>query len=94
MEVSVIAERIASELSIDAKKIAVAVELLNTGSTIPFIARYRKEATGELNEVQLERIGELNQYYISMQQRRESILETIKKQDKLTPELEKVIRDI
>ncbi|MFP6615099.1 MAG: Tex-like N-terminal domain-containing protein, partial [Candidatus Hydrogenedentota bacterium] len=92
MGATVIAERIARELSIGSQHISSAVELLNAGDTIPFIARYRKEATGQLDEVQLERIAELNQYCVSMQQRRESILETIRKQDKLTPDLEKAIQ--
>ena len=92
MGVSAIVDRIAKDLSIDSERILVAVELLNAGSTIPFIARYRKEATRQLDEVQLERIAELNKSYISMEQRRASILETIRKQEKLTPELEAQIQ--
>lgn len=91
MSSSEIVNRIAHDVSIDAKKVDKAVELLNAGSTIPFIARYRKDVTGQLDEVQLEDIAERNQYYISMHQRRESILETIRKQEKLTPELEAAI---
>ena len=88
-----IIERMAKELSLPAEKVKAAVELLNAGSTIPFIARYRKDATGQLDEVQLESISEANLFYIAMLQRRESILDTIKKQDKLTPELEKAISE-
>jgi uncharacterized protein len=82
-----IIERMAKELSIPANKVVKAVELLNAGSTIPFIARYRKDATGQLDEVQLEAIAEANLFYVAMHQRRESILETIWKLDNLTPEL-------
>lgn len=92
MDASAIVDRIAGDLSIGGQRISSAVELLDAGATIPFIARYRKEATAQLDEVQLERIAELNQYYISMQQRRASILETIRKQEKLTPDLEKAIQ--
>ena len=87
-----IIERMANELSLPADKVVKAVELLNAGATIPFIARYRKDATGQLDEVHLEAIAESNLFYIAMHQRRESILETIRKQEKLTPELEKAIR--
>ncbi|MFP6581547.1 MAG: Tex family protein [Candidatus Hydrogenedentota bacterium] len=91
MVVDEILGRVALDVSIDKEKVAKTIELLNAGSTIPFIARYRKDVTGQLNEVQLEAISERNQYFISMQQRRDSILETIRKQEKLTPELEKRI---
>lgn len=91
MVVDEIVGRVALDVSIDKEKVAKTIELLNAGSTIPFIARYRKDVTGQLNEVQLEAISERNQYFISMQQRRDSILETIRKQEKLTPELEKRI---
>lgn len=93
MAVDEIVSRVADDVSVGKEKVAKAIELLNAGSTIPFIARYRKDATGQLDEVKLEEISERNQYYISMQQRRASILETIRKQEKLTPELEKIILD-
>ena len=93
MSVSAIVNRIAGELSLGEQQVLAAVELLNSGATIPFIARYRKEATAQLDEVQLERVAELNQYYISMQQRRESILDTIRKQEKLSPKLEQAIME-
>ena len=61
MDASAIVDRIAGDLSIGGQRISSAVELLDAGATIPFIARYRKEATAQLDEVQLERIAELNQ---------------------------------
>ena len=59
--------------------------------TIPFIARYRKEATGNLDEVQIRNIQEFYEEHIEIEKRRTFILETIKKMEKLTPELEKKI---
>ena len=53
-----IIERMVKELSLPSKKVIAAIELLNAGSTIPFIARYRKDVTGQLDEVQLEDIAE------------------------------------
>ena len=60
--------------------------------TIPFISRYRKEATGNLDEVQIRAIQEKYEEYLEIEKRRAYILETIKKMEKLTPELEKKIK--
>ena len=62
--------------------------------TIPFISRYRKEATGNLDEVQIRDIQLFYEEYIELEKRREFILEAIKKQDKLTPDLEKKINSL
>ncbi len=63
------------------------IQLLDEGATIPFIARYRKEATGNLDEVQIRAIGERRTYLADLEGRRETILSTIESQGKLTPEL-------
>lgn len=87
------AARIAPLTGIPARKIDSVITLLEGGSTIPFIARYRKEATGELDEVQ---IGDIQDAWKKMQEldkRRETILQSIEEQGKLTPELKKAIED-
>jgi len=80
-------EEIAKQLAIPVKKIKAAVELLDEGNTIPFIARYRKEMTGELDEVQLRSIEEKLQYLRNLQARKEEVLRLIEEQGKLTEEL-------
>src|ERR1700691_2031218 len=69
------------------KSLLSTVELLDEGSTVPFIARYRKEATGNLDEVQIRAIEEKLSYFRELADRRELILRTIDEQGKLTPEL-------
>jgi len=85
-------KQIAHELNVAVKQVAAAVELLDGGATVPFIARYRKEATGGLDDGQLRMLEERLRYLRELEARRESILKSIKKQDLLTPELEKMIR--
>jgi uncharacterized protein len=63
------------------------VMLLQEGSTVPFIARYRKEQTGELDEVQIRMIEEQLTYFLELAERRHTILKSIDEQGKLTPEL-------
>lgn len=63
------------------------VELLKDGATVPFIARYRKEHTGELDEVQIRTVEELFTYFCELEERKVSVLKTIEEQGKLTPEL-------
>jgi uncharacterized protein len=65
--------------------------LFNEECTIPFVARYRKEATGNMDEVQIRQVQEMYEEYIEIEKRRAFILKTIKEQEKLTPELEKKI---
>lgn len=79
---------IATELQIRTQQVQATVELLSEGNTIPFIARYRKERTGELDEEQLRTIEERYQYLQQLEKRREEIIRLIAEQDKLTPELE------
>jgi uncharacterized protein len=78
---------IARELTISEKSVGAVIQLLDEGATIPFIARYRKEATGNLDEVQIRAIGERRTYLADLEGRRETILSTIESQGKLTPEL-------
>jgi uncharacterized protein len=79
--------RIALELNLPARGVAAVVELLGQGATVPFIARYRKEVSGGLDEVQIRAVEEKRAYVIELEQRRQSILGEIEKQGKLTPEL-------
>jgi len=85
-------KQIAHELNVAFKQVEAAVELLDGGSTVPFIARYRKEVTGGLDDGQLRTLEERLRYLRELESRRESILKSIQKQDLLTPELEKMIR--
>ena len=78
---------IAQELGVGAGQVEAAVKLLDEGSTVPFIARYRKEVTGSLNDEQLRTLSERLQYLRSLQDRRETVLASIEEQGKLTPEL-------
>src|SRR5579864_818616 len=82
-----IESRIAAELSVKPHQVAAAVALLDAGSTVPFIARYRKEATEGLDDAQLRALEERLGYLREMDERRESILKSIQEQGKLTNEL-------
>ncbi|MDH5630203.1 MAG: RNA-binding transcriptional accessory protein, partial [Gammaproteobacteria bacterium] len=82
-----IVEKIAQELNANTKQVEAAVALLDEGSTVPFIARYRKEATGGLDDTQLRNLEERLNYLRELNSRRESILKSIEEQEKLTPEL-------
>ena len=82
---------LARELNIKAKQAEATVQLLDEGNTVPFIARYRKEATGSLDEEQIRTIEERLAYLRNLEQRRQEILTAIASQEKLTPELEKAI---
>ncbi|HLT09729.1 MAG TPA: Tex-like N-terminal domain-containing protein, partial [Micromonosporaceae bacterium] len=83
-----IAQRIASELGVREGQVAAAIELLDSGATVPFIARYRKEVTGMLDDAQLRTLEDRLRYLREMEERRSAILESIRSQGKLTPELE------
>ena len=76
-------------LGIPERQISSTLHLLGEGATIPFISRYRKEATGGLDEVQIEQIKEQHDKLCDIAKRKESILGTITEQGKLTAELEK-----
>jgi uncharacterized protein len=83
---------IARELNLSAHQVENTLKLLNEGATIPFIARYRKEMTGSLDEVMLIRIRDRLKQLTELDKRRESVLASIKEQGKLTPELEDQIQ--
>jgi uncharacterized protein len=83
--------QLATELSLDPNSVAAAVRLLEEGNTVPFIARYRKEATGALDDVQLHTIEERRTYLLELDQRRQAILSSIEEQGKLTEELRQKI---
>ncbi|MBU2571870.1 MAG: RNA-binding transcriptional accessory protein [Gammaproteobacteria bacterium] len=88
-----ITQRIAEELAVSPKQVNAAISLLDEGATVPFIARYRKEITGGLDDTQLRNLEERLIYLRELNDRRETILESIKSQGKLTPDLEKAILD-
>ena len=79
---------ISHSLSLPLQSVSAVLTLLNEGCTIPFISRYRKERTGGLDEVQITDISELNDRLKELGKRKETILKTIREQEKLTPELE------
>ncbi|MER6064238.1 Tex family protein [Streptomyces sp. NPDC001792] len=84
--------RIAEELGVRERQVKAAVELLDGGSTVPFIARYRKEATEMLDDAQLRTIEERLRYLRELEERRTAILDSVREQGKLTEELEARIR--
>ena len=83
---------ISHSLSLPLQSVSAVLTLLNEGCTIPFISRYRKERTGGLDEVQITDISELYDRLKELGKRKETILKTIREQEKLTPELEAKIR--
>ena len=84
-------ERIAKELNVQVGQITAAVELFGEGATVPFVARYRKEKTGGLDDTQLRQIQERVDYLRQLEDRRAKVLITIAEQGKLTPELQQSI---
>ncbi|MQA62835.1 MAG: S1 RNA-binding domain-containing protein [Actinophytocola sp.] len=79
---------IADELGVGARQVTATVELLDGGSTVPFIARYRKEVTGSLDDTQLRTLDERLRYLRELEERRTAILDSVREQGKLTAELE------
>ncbi len=88
-----IAKIIAQELGIKVSQVEATIKLLDEGSTVPFIARYRKEVTGSLNDEVLRQLYDRLSYLRNLEERKESVLASIEEQDKLTPELKKQIQD-
>lgn len=86
-----ISAKISQKTKISTKQIETVLQLLSEGATIPFIARYRKERTNGLDEVQLTQIRDLSNQFNALTQRKEAILKSIEEQGKLTPELKKKI---
>ena len=88
----VINQRIAKEIGVAVNQVKAAVDLLGEGSTVPFIARYRKEATGGLDDTQLRKLEERLGYLTELEDRRASVLKSVEEQGKLTPELARAMR--
>ncbi|MDH5472598.1 MAG: RNA-binding transcriptional accessory protein [Gammaproteobacteria bacterium] len=88
-----ISQRIAEELSVKESQVISAIGLLDEGSTVPFISRYRKEVTGGLDDTQLRNLEDRLRYLRELSERRETILKSIDEQGKLTEELKKSILD-
>jgi uncharacterized protein len=82
-----ISQRIAHELAVNERQVAAAIGLLDEGATVPFVARYRKEATGGLDDTQLRNLEERLRYLRELEDRRAAILKSVEDQDKLTDEL-------
>ena len=83
---------VAKEVNVKTAIVKKVVDLLDEGNTVPFIARYRKEATGGLDEVQIKQIQDKWQYAVNLAERKDEVIRLIDEQGKLTPELEQDIR--
>ena len=87
----IISKLIARELQVAESQVLATIQLLDEGATVPFIARYRKERTGALDDVQLRNLDERLRYLRELEERRGKILASVEKQGKLTPELKAAI---
>ena len=87
-----IIKTLAEELKIGRGQVEATVKLIDEGNTIPFIARYRKEMTGSLNDEVLRDLDERLRYLRNLEDRKEQVIASIRDQEKLTPELEQQIR--
>ena len=88
-----IIKKLAEELKIGRHQAEAAVKLIDEGNTIPFIARYRKEATGSLDDEVLRNLDERLKYLRNLEDRKNQVIASIAEQEKLTPELERSIRE-
>ncbi len=93
MDLDTNTNKTAQELSLSAKQVSAVIALLDEGNTVPFIARYRKEMTGSLDEVAILAIRDRITQLRELDKRRETILNSLTKQEKLTPELEKAVKE-
>ena len=89
----IIARQIATELQVREQQVSATIALLDKGDTVPFIARYRKEATSGLDDIQLRKLAERLEYLRQLEQRRQSILQSIQQQGLLTSELTKALQE-
>ena len=87
-----IIEVLQKELQVGRHQVEAAVKLIDEGNTIPFIARYRKEATGSLNDEVLRSLDERLKYLRGLEEKKEQVLSSIREQEKLTPQLEAQIQ--
>ncbi len=88
-----ILSQIAQEIKVNLAQVKAAVDLLDGGATVPFIARYRKEATGGLDDIQLRELEYRLGYLRELEDRRAAVIKSIQEQGKLTPELLAAIED-
>ena len=88
-----ILERLSEELGIKLSQIEAAVNLLDEGNTIPFIARYRKEVTGSLDDEQLRALSDRLNYLRGLEKRKEEVYNAIFEQGKMTPEIEDALKE-
>ena len=86
-----ITKKISEELEVKKEQVQAAVELLDEGCTVPFIARYRKEKTGALNDEQLRKLYERLTYLRNLEEKKQTVITSIEEQEKMTPELMKEI---
>ena len=86
-----IVAQIAQEIKVQPRQVQAAVDLLDGGATVPFISRYRKEATGGLDDIQMREIEARLAYLRELEDRRATILRSIEEQGKLTPDLRAAI---
>ncbi|MFL1997828.1 Tex family protein [Lysinibacillus irui] len=91
MEQKQMLQLIAKDVAVKPGQVDAVIKLLEEGNTVPFIARYRKEVTGSLDEVQIKAVEDRYHYIQQLEQRKEEVIRLIQEQDKLTPELEKAI---
>ena len=89
----IISEQIANELSIRPKQAEAAIKLIDEGNTIPFISRYRKEATGSLNDETLRALSQKLSYLRSLEEKKAQVISSIEEQGKLTKELRTAIEN-
>ena len=82
-----IISKISEELEVKKSQVQAAVDLLDEGCTVPFIARYRKEKTGALNDEQLRKLFERLQYLRNLEEKKQTVISSIEEQEKMTPEL-------
>src|SRR5262245_16250600 len=83
--------RISKEVGAPVARVETTIKLIEDGGTVPFIARYRKEATGNLDEVKIRNIADRRQYYSDLEARRATVLASVEKQGKLTDDLKEKI---
>ncbi|MDD4411260.1 MAG: Tex family protein [Bacilli bacterium] len=88
-----IIKQISAGLNVKATQVSSTLKLLSEGNTIPFIARYRKEVTGNLDEEQIRKINDVYEYQVNLLKRKEDVIRLIAEKDLMTPELEKKIMD-
>ena len=86
-----IIKEIATDLSITEKQVSVVLEMLSEGNTVPFIARYRKEATGALDEEMIRKINDVYEYQVNLLKRKEDVIRLIDEKGMLTEDLKKDI---